>query len=85
VLDVSERSVRGRFDAIDVRAGDPAEVRFLLDDDVIEVTGTVLRVIEHDTPKAVEVVIVYEPDESQATVVRRYVLRQQMLARARGG
>jgi hypothetical protein len=82
-VDVSERSVRGRFKGMEIKAGDPVEVRLVLDDDVVEVGGTVLRVIEQPELKVIDVVVVYDPDESQATVLRRYVMRQQLLARAR--
>ncbi len=83
VDDLSERSVRGRVGKCDVKAGDPVTTRIVLDDDVVEVSGTVLRVIDQPEQKAA-VVVVFEPDEHQATVIRRYVLRQQLLARARG-
>jgi hypothetical protein len=43
----------------------------------------VLRVVDKPDDKAHGVVIVFEPGEAQATVIRRYVLRQQLLARAR--
>jgi hypothetical protein len=83
VVDLSERSVRGRVGSCDVKAGDPVTTRVVLDDDVIEVSGTVLRVIDRPEDKAAGVVVVFDPDEHQATVIRRYVLRQQLLARAR--
>jgi hypothetical protein len=83
IVDVSERSVRGRFTKLDVKAGDPVDVRIVLDDDVIEVSGSVLRVIEQPEPHVADVVVVYEPDEAQATAIRRYVMRQQLLARSR--
>jgi hypothetical protein len=83
VVDLSERSVRGRFAKGTFRPGDPVAVRIVLEEDVIEVEGSVLRLIEHPEPQEVDVVVLYEPDESQATTIRRYVLRQQMLTRAR--
>lgn len=83
VVDVSERSVRSRLRNPPFRTGDPVEVRMELDDEVIEVEGSVLRVIEQPEPHVADVVVLYEPEEAQATVIRRYVLRQQMLARAR--
>jgi hypothetical protein len=83
VVDVSERSVRGRFTDLKIKAGDPVTVRMTLDDEMVDVTGSVLRVIDQPEEKVADVVVVYEPDEQQATVVRRYVLRLQMLARAR--
>ncbi|HYN92670.1 MAG TPA: PilZ domain-containing protein [Pilimelia sp.] len=84
VVDVSERSVRARLPRLTVKAGDPVTVRLVLDEDVVEVTGSVLRVVEHAQPGGgVDVVAVYDPPESQASLIRRYVLRSQMLARAR--
>ena len=83
VVDISERSIRGRFRDPAIRAGDPVEATFVLDDEVIEVTGSVLRVIDQPEPHISDVVLIFEPDEAQATAIRRYVMRQQLLARAR--
>jgi hypothetical protein len=83
VIDLSERSVRCRVSGLDIKAGDPVDSWIALDDDVIEVSGSVLRVVDKPDDKAHGVVIVFEPGEAQATVIRRYVLRQQLLARAR--
>jgi PilZ domain len=83
VVDVSERSVRGRFKSIDLKAGDTVLVKITLDDDVVAVSGSVLRVMPQPDNHGIDVVAVFEPDEAQATTIRRYVLRQQMLARAR--
>lgn len=83
VVDISERSVRGRFKKVSFGPGDPVEVRVELENEVIEVEGTVLRLIAQPEPYVVDVIVLYEPEEAQATVIRRYVLRQQMLARAK--
>jgi hypothetical protein len=83
VIDISERSVRGRFAEIEIKAGDSAAVRMVLDDEVVTFSGSVLRVYEQPDGSGTDVVAVYEADEAQAKVIRRYVLRQQMLARAR--
>jgi hypothetical protein len=84
VVDLSERSVRGHVGGFDGKAGDPVVSRMVLDDDVIEVEGNILRVIDASEHRGAGVVVVFEPDEAQATVIRRYVLRQQLLARTRG-
>jgi hypothetical protein len=83
VVDVSERSVRGRFAETDLKAGDTAAVRIVLDDVVVTVSGSVLRVVEQPDRTGTDVIAVFQADEAQAKVIRRYVLRQQMLARAR--
>jgi hypothetical protein len=83
VVDVSERSVRGRFTAIEIKAGDAAGIRMVLDDQVLDLSGSVLRVIENSDSPDVDVVAIFEPDEAEATAIRRYVMKLQMLERAR--
>jgi hypothetical protein len=83
VVDLSERSVRCRVSGLEIKAGDPVDSWIALDDDAIEVSGSVLRVVDKPEDKAHGIVVVFEPDEAQATVIRRYVLRRQLLARAR--
>jgi hypothetical protein len=85
VVDISERSVRGQVGRFEVKAGDPVVARIVLDEDVVEVEGYVLRVLDQPEHVGAGVVVIFEPDEHQATVIRRYVLRQQLLARTRAG
>jgi hypothetical protein len=86
IRDIAEQSLRAHFCEVRVSAGDPLRLQIQLDHDTIEVTGSALRVDE--LPPAagrpvIEVVAVFTADEVQAQVIRRYVLRQQFLARAR--
>jgi hypothetical protein len=83
VIDLSERSVRCRVSGLEIKAGDPVDSWITLDDDVIEISGSVLRVVDKPDDKAHGIVVVFEPGEAQATAIRRYVLRRQLLARAR--
>ena len=83
VIDLSERSVRCRVSDLTIKAGDPVATWIGLDDEVIEVGGSVLRVVDKPDEKAHGIVVVFEPGEAQATAIRRYVMRQQLLARAR--
>jgi hypothetical protein len=80
VQDLSEQGIRARFEGKQARPGQPVHIRLQLDDDTIELTGTVLDSRVHHE---VEIVITFEPDEAQAQLIRRYVLRQQLLVRAR--
>ncbi|GGJ99672.1 hypothetical protein GCM10010123_32040 [Pilimelia anulata] len=81
VVDVGERGVRGRFRFVDVAPGDPVSVEFALDDGPVDVRGRVLRVIEQPALRSVDVVVVFEPSEAQATRIRRHVLAAQLRAR----
>jgi hypothetical protein len=83
IIDLSERSVRGRFKDIEIQVGDEAGVRLVLDEEMLDMSGSILRVVYEPGEDATDVVAVYEPGEVQATAIRRYVLRQQMLDRAR--
>jgi hypothetical protein len=89
IRDISERGLRARFAETTVTDGDPLRLTIHLDEDILEVCGTALTVAVRppgeDGPAAtrVEVIALLDPDEVQAQVIRRYVLRQQLLARAR--
>jgi hypothetical protein len=99
IRDISERGVRAHFAAAAVRAGDPVRLHIKLDADTVDLTGTALKVADlpatgepgaDGLPESadvgadgVEVIAVVEADEVQAQVIRRYVLRQQLLTRLR--
>jgi hypothetical protein len=89
ICDLSERSVRARFAAVSIGDGDALWLTIYLDEDTIEVRGTATRVTvrppEAPGPDAsrVEVIAMLDTDETQAQTIRRYVFRQQLLARAR--
>lgn len=81
VVDIGEGSVRGRFPRVNLSPGDPVVVQIALGDLVLPASGEVRQVtVEPDAP-GVEVVVVYDVGESLAQVIRRYVMRQQLLAR----
>lgn len=85
VHDISERSVRAHFsDVDDLRPGQEMRLRVQLDNDVVEFPATALRVsairqqVPVRGPLMVEMVAIFEQDERQAKIIRRYVLRQQV-------
>jgi hypothetical protein len=89
IRDISEQAVRAHFADIDLNDGDEIVLRFQLDHDVIQVDAIAVKVaslqqsIPRKGPMSVEVVALFTTDESQARIIRRYVLRQQMLTRVR--
>jgi hypothetical protein len=89
IRDISEQSVRAHFADVDLTEGDDMVLQFLLDPDVVEVAAVASKVdslrqsIPRRGPISVEVVAVFTTDETQARVIRRYVLRQQLLNRTR--
>jgi hypothetical protein len=86
--DVSEQGARAHFADVELHEGDDIVLRFLLDPDVVEVEavaskiGTLRQSIPRHGPLSVEVVAVFTTNDRQAQVIRRYVLRQQLLTRA---
>jgi hypothetical protein len=82
IVDVSERSVRARCANARMKAGDPVDVWLELDQ-VIQVNGVVLRVVERPAPLPTDVVVVYDATEDQAAAIRDYVMQQQARADAR--
>ncbi|WP_229072067.1 hypothetical protein [Actinoplanes sp. DH11] len=88
VHDISESSVRAHFTDVDLRPGTDMLLRVQLGDDVVEFPAVATKVstirqrVPVRGPLMVELVAVFEQDERQARIIRRYVLRQQV-ARAR--
>ncbi|MBB2945530.1 hypothetical protein FB565_005263 [Actinoplanes lutulentus] len=88
VHDISESSIRAHFTDIDLRPGAEMTLRVQLAEDVVEFTAMATKVsairqrVPVRGPLIVELVAVFEQDERQAKMIRRYVLRQQV-ARAR--
>jgi hypothetical protein len=88
IRDISERGVRAHFAEAEVQDGDLVHLTVQLDADTIDVMGTALKVAELPPGAGaarVELIAVFEADERQAQVIRRYVLRHQMKSRARTG
>ncbi|MFC7531462.1 hypothetical protein [Actinoplanes sp. GCM10030250] len=88
VHDISEGSVRAHFTDVDLRPGQEMRLRVQLGSEVVEFPATAMRVsairqqVPFRGPLSVEMVAIFEQDERQAKIIRRYVLRQQV-ARAR--
>jgi hypothetical protein len=89
IRDISEQSVRAHFADVPLSEGDEFRLRIELDSDVIEVDATAARVaslrqsVPQRGPMSVEVVALLAADETLAQTIRRYVMRQQLLTRAR--
>ncbi|SDY68477.1 c-di-GMP-binding flagellar brake protein YcgR, contains PilZNR and PilZ domains [Micromonospora pattaloongensis] len=82
VIDISEGGIRARFDQLELGAGDEVHVTVELGDDVLGTEGRVLRTWQDGEDEAETfVVIVFEPHERDARVIRRYVLRHQLMMR----
>jgi hypothetical protein len=89
IRDISEQAVRAHFADVPLHEGDEFRLRILLDPDLIELDATAAKVatlqqaVPQRGPMSVEVVALLAVDETQAQTIRRYVLRQQLLTRAR--
>jgi hypothetical protein len=87
VHDISERSVRAHFGDVDLRPGEEMLLRVQLDNEVVEFPATAYRVAQIRQqvpvrgPLVTEMVALFEQDERQAKIIRRYVLRLQLIAR----
>ncbi len=92
VHDMSERAVRAHFTDIDLEDGEEMVLRIALGDEEVAFAATALKVssmlqqVPVEGPRSVEMVAVFaeDQDETQAKVVRRYIMRHQLMARNRG-
>jgi hypothetical protein len=91
IRDISEQGIRAHFADVDLHPGARVRLRIQLDRDIVEVdavtakVGSLRQQVPQRGPMSVEVVAVLSCDEMQAQLIRRYVLRQQLLTRARTG
>jgi hypothetical protein len=91
VRDISEQGLRAHFADVVLAEGEEIRLRVQLDNQVVDVaavTSTVASLrqsLPQRGPMSVEVVATLLPDEHQAQLIRRYVMRQQVLTRARTG
>lgn len=87
VHDLSERSVRAYFGDVDLRPGEEMLLRLQLGDEVVQFPATAYRVAQIRQqvpvrgPLVTEMVAIFEQDERQAKIIRRYVMRLQSQAR----
>ncbi|MBU2668802.1 hypothetical protein KOI35_35355 [Actinoplanes bogorensis] len=90
VRDLSEHAVRAQFTDVEVQPGDEITLRIQVGDDVVEFGAQAVKVssmrqrIPRRGPMIVEMVAVFtESDEYQAKVIRRYIMHEQLMSRAR--
>ena len=92
VHDMSERAVRAHFTDVDLKDGEEMILRIALGEEEVEFSATTLKVssmlqqVPVEGPLSVEMVAVFAEDqnETQAKIVRRYIMRHQLLSRNRG-
>jgi hypothetical protein len=88
IRDISEHSVRAHFEGTNVRDEETLRLRIQLGNEFVDVVATASKVAALPQqvppgPMSVEVVAIFVTEESQARIIRRYVLRQQLLNRTR--
>ncbi len=83
ILDLSEGGVRVRVSSDGSAVRDQVVVRLALDDEVVDIEGTILRAVAIGGGMD-EVVITFEDDHRFATSIRRFVFRQQARLRRAG-
>jgi hypothetical protein len=90
VHDLSERAVRAHFTDVTVRPGDQMLLKVQLLDEVAEFPARAFKVssmrqqVPRRGPLSVEMIAVFEGrDDYAAKMVRRYIMKQQMLSRSR--
>lgn len=88
IRDIGEQGIRAHFAGLEVQPGTEVKVLVELGNEIIELTARAVKVAQlrqqvPPGPLSVELVAIFLPEEAQARVIRRYVLRQQMLARSR--
>ena len=91
VHDLSERAVRAHFTDVTLRPGEEMTARIQIGDEIVEMPARIMKVnsmrqqIPKRGPLSVEMVAIFpEPEEQQAKIIRRYIMREQLQARARG-
>jgi acylphosphatase len=88
IRDISEHSVRAHFEGTNVAPGEELQLWIQLGSEIVDLAATASRVAMLPQqvppgPMSVEIVAVFDSDETQARVIRRYVMRQQLLSRTR--
>jgi hypothetical protein len=82
LVDIGEGGLRCRLSAGGLDPEQPVFLRLMLDDRLVTVRGSVLRLIGSGAPDGVDAVISFQADAAQARVIRRYVLQRQLADRA---
>jgi hypothetical protein len=88
IRDISEQGIRAHFAGLDLTENEEFAVLIELGRDIIELKAAAVKVAKlrqqvPPGPMSVELVAIFLPDERQASIIRRYVMHQQMLSRTR--
>lgn len=78
-VDLSEGGLRARVAADAIGEGARLQARFALDDEAVSVLGSVIKV--RPAERQSEIVVIFDEPVADEAVIRRWVLRQQILAR----
>ncbi|WP_041840622.1 hypothetical protein [Actinoplanes friuliensis] len=88
IRDISEHSMRGHFEGTNVRDGETLHLWIQLGTEVVELTAIATKVAALPQqvppgPMSVELVAIFSVTEAEARIIRRYVMKQQLLSRTR--
>lgn len=88
IRDISEHSTRAHFLGTSVDEGEEVRLWIELGGQIVDLPGIAHRVemIRQQVPPgpmSVEMVAIFEADEAQARIIRRYIMRLQLLSRSR--
>lgn len=88
IRDISEHSVRAHFEGTNVTAGEELQLWIQLGTEIVDIPAMACRVAMLPQqvppgPMSVEIVAIFDTEESLARIIRRYVMRQQLLSRSR--
>ena len=80
--------MRAHFEGTNVRDGEDLELIIELGNETLTVAATARKVAALPQqvppgPMSVELVAIFVQNENQARIIRRYVMRQQLLSRSR--
>ena len=81
IVDISEGSVRCWLSAAEFGTDQEVLVTLSLDGEQLTVPGTILKALERDGAKGLDLVVTFTLGEELAGLVRRYVMRAQLQAR----
>lgn len=88
IRDISENSMRAHFEGTNVRDEEEVRLHIELGTETLDLLAVAAKVAAMPQqvppgPMSVEVVAIFATDESQARIIRRYVMKQQLLSRSR--
>ncbi|BCJ52208.1 hypothetical protein Asp14428_36830 [Actinoplanes sp. NBRC 14428] len=88
IRDISENSMRAHFEGTNVVEGEDLQLWIQLGSEIVDIPAVASRVAMLPQqvppgPMSVEIVAIFATEESLARIIRRYVMRQQLLSRTR--